>query len=166
MKNFLLLGLLFLIHNETFAQNKQREDIWSGNYIVKFRNNDSLNYLILDTLIINKTAPANPEHLAFRYESDLLRWSLVSKNDTRGEELIVRRFLFDLAEHENEYEEFGWTELHKADKMDCLDGGHFFICKTEPKTNVQISKEASYFTETGLFGVWLHYGLVELEKIK
>ena len=154
------------MHAQACAQKKQTDDIWSGTYIVKSKIKDSVNYETVDTLVIKKTASANPEDLAARYESDLLRWTIVSKTDSRGKHKVVRRFLFDLAEDENEYEEFGWTELHQAGKMDCLDGGHFFICKTEPKTTVQFGKEESFFTETGIFGVWLHYGLVELEKIK
>ena len=97
-------------------------------------------------------------------ESDLSRWKLTSKTDNYGDEVIARRFLFDTEDEENEYEEFGWTELYLKEEMKCLDAGHFFICQTKPNSTVKIEDE-SFFTKTGIFGIRLHYGLFELEKI-
>ena len=50
-------------------------------------------------------------------------------------------------------------------KMNCIDGGHFFICQSEPETLVKFGKEESYFSKTGIFGIWLHKGLFNLNRI-
>jgi len=76
----------------------------------------------------------------------------------------VRRFLFK--PNNDEYKEFGWTDLHKAGKMNCIDGGHFFICKTEANTTVDLKGDKAFLTKTGVFGIWLHHGLVTLKKVK
>lgn len=164
MKKIFFLFILIASWDMASAQKKTNDDIWSGSYKVGSVNNKELTNV--DTLIITKIEDADPKELAARYESDLERWTLVSKKGGRKDQQIVRRFLFDEEDKEDAYKEFGWTDLHKNGKMSCIDGGHFFICQTEPNTKVKLSKEEEFLTKTGVFGIWLHYGLVELQKIK
>lgn len=156
MKQITLLLLLL-----TSFANAQT-DIWSGSYVV-FPDKDSL--VAVDTLTIKPAADLKSEEVASRYDSDLKRWTISSKRENSDEFELIRRFLFNLEEDENEYEEFGWTELHKNGKMKCIDGGHFFICQTTPNSTVNFPTNESVVTETGIFGIWLHYGYVVLQKI-
>lgn len=164
MKNIFLFFAFISLCNVSYAQKKIQNDIWSGSYVINSVNNKSLK--TSDTLVIAKTADADPKEIAARYESDLLRWMMTSTKGGDKEEKIIRRFLFDPENKNDGYEEFDWTDLHKTGKMNCIDGGHFFICQTEPNTEVKFGKEEKIITKTGVFGVWLHYGLVELQKIK
>lgn len=148
----------------SYAQKKTAGDLWSGSYVVTSKNEDQ--HADTDTLIITKTADADPDKIPAQYKSDLERWTLTSAKGGDKEKQIVNRFLFDIKNKKDAYAEFGWTDLHKSGKMNCIDGGHFFICQTEPNTEVRFNKEENFFTKTGIFGIWLHYGLVELEKIK
>lgn len=153
------ITILFLFL--TYLANAQT-DIWSGSYAV-FPDKDSL--VAVDTLTIKPTADLKSEDVASRYESDLKRWTITSKREKPDDFEIIRQFLFDVEEDENEYEEFGWTELHKNGKMNCIDGGHFFICQTTPNSTVTFPTNESVLTQTGIFGIWLHYGYVVLQKI-
>lgn len=159
--NKLFFFLIILGYHASYAQQKIQDDLWTGSYEVHLKNGEKVT--TVDTLVVVKTADADPNKLAARYESDLARWMLTSKIK---EEKIVRRFLFDPEDDEDAYKEFGWTDLHKSGKMNCIDGGHFFICQTEPNTTVTFNKDETYLTKTGVFGIWLHYGIVELQKIK
>lgn len=162
--NKLFLFFIVMLCNLLYAQQKTTTDLWSGSYVVNPKNEDySAN---VDTLVIAKTADADPNKIATRYKSDLTRWTLTSKKEGDKEKQIVNRFLFDVENKEDAYKEFGWTDLHKSGKMNCIDGGHFFICQTEPNTVVRFNKEETYLTKTGVFGIWLHYGIAELQKIK
>lgn len=156
LRNFFFVIIAIGFLNKTYSQEV---DIWSGNYVV--RSSESVP---MDTMRIQKTSDINKEDVASRYESDLSRWEISSKSDSYEDKVLVRRFLFDLEDDENEYEEFGWTELHLNKEMNCLDAGHFFICRTKPNSEIAIGDEF-FFTETGLFGIRLHYGLFELEKL-
>lgn len=129
------------------AQNKQEADLWSGSYAI-YPNNDEV---AADTLVIKRV-------------NDLARWDILSTRDSKKEAVTVRRFLSN--DDDDEYKEFGWTAMHIAGKMHCIDGGHFFICQTEAKTTVDLKGDKPFYTETGTFGVWLHYGLVTIKKIK
>jgi len=155
LNSFFLIIALIGISNKTYAQ---KEDVWSGNYIIKSPKSKAI-----DTIKIQKTADINKEDVASRFESDLSRWIIASKNENYENEIIARRFLFDLENDENEYEQFGWIELYLKGEMKCIDAGHLFICKTKPNSVVKYGDE-SFFTKTGLFGIRLHYGLFELEK--
>lgn len=159
--NKLFFFLIILGYHASYAQQKIQDDLWTGSYEVHLKNGEKVT--IVDTLVVVKTADADPNKLAARYESDLARWMLTSNIK---DEKIVRRFLFDPEDDEDGYKEFGWTDQHKSGKMNCIDGGHFFICQTEPNTTVTFNKEETYLTKTGVFGIWLHYGIVELQKIK
>lgn len=159
MRFCILTVILTLLSTSVFSQNKSGTDLWSGIYAV-YPNNDAS---AADTLIIRKTADLTADKVASRYEADLARWSITSTRDSKKEALPVRRFL--LNDDDNEYKEFGWTALHQSGKMNCIDGGHFFICKTDPNTSVEVKDEKPFKTDTGIFGIWLHFGLVTLKKI-
>ena len=159
--NKLFFILIILCCNVSYAQQKTQNDLWTGSYEVHLINGDQVTKV--DTLVIAKTADADPDEIPAKDEFDLARWILTSQiKETK----IVKRFLFDPENDEDAYEEFGWTDLHKSGKMNCIDGGHFFICQTEPNTMVRFNKDETYLSKTGIFGIWLHYGVVELQKIK
>ncbi|MDQ0067689.1 phosphate ABC transporter permease [Chryseobacterium lathyri] len=139
------------------------KDIWSGTYLVNELNNGVSG--ITDTLVVASMKDADPKGIPVKEESDMVRWSLISKRDGDKDKATVRQFSFDGENDRDAYKEFGWTELHKEGKMNCIDGGHFFICQTQPNTSVTFGKDEKYFTKTGVFGIWLHYGIVELQKI-
>lgn len=153
-----LLFLLILISTSAFSQKKDA-DIWSGSYSVH-PNNDAV---VQDTLIISRSKDLKPEDVPSKLEADLARWTVGSKRDAKKEDILVRRFLQN--DEDDEYKEFGWTALHKAGKMNCIDGGHFFICKTDPNSTVELKSDKPFKTESGIFGIWLHYGLVTLKKL-
>ncbi|MBL3657356.1 hypothetical protein [Fulvivirga sediminis] len=164
MKINLIVFNIFLIiiafigsFNTTHAQT---EDKWSGEYMLK--SNESIP---LDTIRIEKTADLKKDEVPSKYESDLQRWTIASKKDAYADQLIARRFLFNTESEEDEYKQFGWTDLYLKGKMECLDLGHMFICQTERKETISIDEE-SFVSETGFFGVRLHYGLFLLERLK
>ena len=39
------------------------------------------------------------------------RWKINSKSNLKDDPIILRRFLFDLKDSNNEYEEFNWTKI-------------------------------------------------------
>ncbi|MNY18567.1 hypothetical protein D3C86_1519550 [compost metagenome] len=123
-------------------------------------NNDAV---VQDTLIISRSKDLKPEDVPAKLEADLARWTVGSKRDAKKEDILVRRFLQN--DEDDEYKELGWTGLHKAGKMNCIDGGHFFICKTDPNSTVELKGDKPFKTESGIFGIWLHYGLVTLKKL-
>ncbi|MFD2562892.1 phosphate ABC transporter permease [Aquimarina rubra] len=154
--NILFLTIiLFGLYNTIYSQNM---DTWSGNFILKSSKSETI-----DSIRIRRTSDVNKDDVAGRFESDVSRWKITSKNDNYQNEVIARRFLFDIENDENEYEQFDWTEMYLKREIECLDAGHFFICQTKPNSNVKIENE-SFFTKTGIFGIRLHYGLFELEK--
>jgi len=154
LKILLLLLVLVGLSCKTFAQET---DVWSGDYLLK-----SSKAVVLDSMQIKKADDARPEDLASKYHTDLNRWMLISKSQ---DTIKARRFLYNIEKKQNEYEQFGWTDLYVKGNMKCLDAKHFFICQTRPNTKVTLSDEESFFTETGLFGIRLHYGLFNLEKL-
>lgn len=163
-KKFLLFFILFGLSDLLSAQKIKESDIWSGTYVLSSLNKE--NSEVVDTLVITKTKDIDSKEVGARYKSDLARWTIVSKKDKDQEIAIVRRFLFDVENKRAGYQEFGWSNLHKEGKMNCIDGGHFFICQTQANTKVTFNKDESYFTKTGVFGIWLHYGIVELKKVE
>jgi len=164
MNNKLFFTFIFGLSVLMSAQTKNKTDIWSGIYTVHLLK-DGLDKA-LDTLIIEKTTDANPEDEAARYSIDLSRWTIVSKKDEKQYKKVIRRFLYTPEDNEDQYKEFRWTDLYKKGKMNCIDGGNFFICQTQPQTNVYLDQKEQFFSRTGIFGVWLHYGVTELKKIK
>jgi len=156
VKFFLVVIVVAGFSGELYAQEI---DIWSGTYIFHYPDSEAV-----DSIKIEKINDLHIDDVAARYESDLSRWEISSKSDNYEDKVIVRRFLCDIENDENEYEEFGWTALHLKGEMNCLDAGHFFICSTTPNSTIMIGEE-SFFTKTGIFGIRLHYGLFELEKV-
>ena len=154
---FLLFSILTFFSTNLFSQKNTATDIWSGNYEVFTDKN------MVDQFKIVKSKNLKESDVAAKYEGDLERWIIISQHDSKTDSMAVRRFLFN--DEDDEYKEFGWTELHKSGKMKCLDGGHFFICQTKAKSTIELKGEKPFFTETGIFGVWLHYGLVQLRKL-
>lgn len=160
MKNFFII--MFLVFSFGFIANAQKEkDIWSGAYAISYQPKDSKVTIAIDTLIIAPSRTLTADEVPSRFESDLKRWSIRSINNL-NEEKKIRRFLFD--SENNEYEQFGWTDLHKQNKIECIDAGHFFICYSSLKGEIKIGNE-SIFTETGIFGIRLHFGLFHLKKL-
>ena len=152
------LFVLIFISTNVFSQ-KKKVDLWTGRYSVHPNNDD----VAQDTLVISRSKDLKPENVPSKLEADLARWTVSSKRDAKKEDILVRRFLQN--DEDDEYKEFGWTALHKAGKMNCIDGGHFFICKTDPNSNVELKGDKPFKTKSGVFGIWLHYGLVTLKKL-
>lgn len=151
---------ILLVYQSAMKTFAQKEDIWSDYYKLSSSKSTTI-----DTLKITKTKDANKNKVASKYETDLERWHISSKNDNHDNKIEARRFLYDKQTEENEYEQFGWTDLYENEEMKCLDAGHIFICKTTPNSEVIIDNE-SFFTKTGIFGIRIHYGLFMLERIE
>ena len=164
MKNILILLFLLIGFNSATAQEKDQLDIWTGKYLVLAKSNGSLK--VIDTLMIERIADVAPKKFTHADKSGLARWTITSSQEKNKEKNIVRRFVFDPNDGRDEYQQFGWTDLHKADAMNCIDGGHFFICQTIANSDVTFGQDEQYLTNTGIFGIWLHYGVVELKKVK
>ena len=143
--------------------NEEQKDIWSGTYNLKSYVEEQQDTINSQIYIIKKASEAKTENLASKYETDLLRWHMLNQNNLEQEVVLLRRFLIN--DQYDEYEEFGWTELYQSGEIKCLDGGHFFICKTSEGDKVNIGKE-NFISRTGIFGIMLHYGLFELDKIQ
>ncbi|MCL1669313.1 phosphate ABC transporter permease [Elizabethkingia ursingii] len=164
MKKLFLVLIVTGLLSSLSAQKNTKTDIWSGSYGI-YAIKDSL-MKASDTLIIERIADAKTDEVAGRYQSDLARWAITSTKEGKKDQAVVRRFLFVPEDKENQYKEFGWTELHQNGKMNCIDGNHFFICQTESKTKVLFNGKEEFYTRTGIFGIWLHYGIVDLKKLK
>lgn len=163
MRYFLIVWVLITITATPIynAQETSKSDIWSGRYAIYLQDDSEK---AVDTLIITKINDADPAHLVSKLKHDLARWEISSARDSKKDSQVVRRFLTN-KDDKNEYQEFGWEKLNENGKMNCIDGGHFFICQSVPETKIQFGKEEIYFSKTGIFGVWLHKGLVNLKKI-
>lgn len=155
-----VFSCLFLLLMAFFSKAQQKEDVWVGRYAISTHEDAEKT---IDTLIISSFENAKVNDVVSKYQSDLARWQISSTSDP-DESSIIRRFLAD--QENNEYREFGWENLNKSGKMNCIDGGHFFICQSEPETLIQFGKEESYFSKTGIFGIWLHKGLFNLKRIQ
>lgn len=152
--------ILMVFSNCLKAQTTKETDLWSGSYAI-YPNNDEV---VADTLVIKKVKDLTADQVPAKLEADLGRWEVASTRDSKKEAITIRRFLSN--NEDDEYKEFGWTAMHKAGKMNCIDGSHFFICQTDAKTTVELKGDKPFYTETGIFGVWLHHGLVTIKKIK
>jgi hypothetical protein len=161
MKALFPVALVFACSSLLPAQTAPEKDIWSGQYEV-FADTDATKSL--GNLSISKSKTLKAEDVPSRLEADLERWTVSSAQDGKTDSTDARRFLYN--EEDDEYKEFGWTEKHKAGQIKCLDGGHFFLCQTDANTTVEMKGEKPLFTKTGFFGVWLHYGLVTIKKVK
>lgn len=165
--NVLIITILLLLSSNMHSQKKvildNTIDIWSGTYRVVPFSNDSITDYTLQHFIIERIKDAKPKDVASKYEIDLMRWTIKLKSQPDIDKEEVHRFLFN--DDDDDYAEFGWTDLHKKDKMHCIDGGNFFICKTLQNTDVLIANETLH-TETGIFGILLHRGPFQLYKLR
>lgn len=153
---FLIFGLIGASCSAK-EQDSSKTDLWSGTYAVRLVAKDS-------SAPVGTTVGTPVETLIIeRSKSDPDRWIGLDGEDGT-DNVIIEEFSFDPEGEEDDYEEFGWTELHREGKMNCIDGGHFFICQTQPNTTVKLWKE-SFFSRTGIFGLMLHRGLFEIERI-
>ena len=80
-----------------------------------------------DILIIERVADAKADDVAGRYQSDLARWTITSTKEGKNNSDHSKTILFAPEDNENQYKEFGWTELHRNGKMNCIDGNHFYL---------------------------------------
>lgn len=165
LRRFFVTLVFLALSNLIFCQSKNiaKDDMWSGTYKILPHNVKNYDTLKVQLYSIEKTVNANPKDIAGKYESDLLRWNLFVENGADKETVSLRRFLIN--KEDDEYKEFGWTELHKAGKMNCLDGGHLFICSTTPNSTIKLGEE-KFTTKTGIFGIMLHKGLFDFYKVE
>ncbi len=159
MKNIILLFLVTICAVIT-AQNKKNIDLWSGTYRLELLDKQlekktSEQYIKIQKIILEQNENSS-SNLSI---PDQWLIKTISKKGNGGK--VLRSFSF--TKEKDEYEQFGWTELHKKGKMKCLDGGRLFICKTTPKTTVTTNGE-SFFSNSGIFGVLLHHGGFELYR--
>jgi hypothetical protein len=140
-------------------------DAWSGVYRLEWVKGSAAverSGAAAQTLVVAKAADADPANLVERYRADLSRWTL---REATGSEQgrSLRRFV------ERDYEGVGWSALHAAGSIECLDGGHLFVCRTQPGTTVALGPEGpkreTLIAQTGVFGIVLHAGAFELKKL-
>jgi len=112
-------------------------------------------------VVLAKAPDADPQKLVEKYQSDLARWTIADVQ-APTQTVSLRRFL------EEQYEGFGWTALHAAGRIECLDASHIFVCRTTPGTTVKVGPDGpsqeSLVASTGVFGIRLHAGAFELKK--
>lgn len=140
-------------------------DTWSGTYRMEPGSKDNARPISVATYVISKAPDLVAKNAAYRYQSDIARWSMRLQEGSKNDTSELRRFLTNEDRNGNEYEQFGWKEMHTAKKIECLDGGNFFFCRTEPNTHVRFSQNESYTTKSGIFGILLHAGVFELYKL-
>jgi hypothetical protein len=132
-------------------------DEWSGRYHVEWLKGGHGG----GTLVISRALDAKVVDLVEKYQSDLARWVLTTPSEPSS--LVgLRRFTA------GEFKEFGWSDLHAAGQIRCLDAGRLFVCQTEPGLTVSFGPEGPQqerlLARTGLFGIALHAGAFELKK--
>lgn len=142
-------------------------DTWSGTYRMEAGSKDNAQPIETAVYAINKLPDLREKDVASRYESDLARWRMSlqangNSESIKNESTTLRRFLVN--DDLNEYEQLGWMGLYMQNKIECMDAGHFFFCRTEPNTKVNFSDKESYVTKSGIFGILLHAGVFELYK--
>ncbi|MCA8299681.1 hypothetical protein LGN19_38485 [Burkholderia sp. AU30198] len=162
MKPLLILLLWMAAFGPAHADDTHA-DRWSGTYALFPWDQDSQHFVdrAVDTLTIEKANDADAARLPSMYGSDLSRWSLSSHADEAHQKQSLRRFLAD--DETDEYREFRWSSLHAQGKIECIDGGNFFICQTAPDRVVDVW-DMKFRTTSGIFGVVLHGGLFELRR--
>ncbi|MGJ7488183.1 hypothetical protein ACSFA2_23165 [Variovorax sp. LT2P21] len=115
-----------------------------------------------EQVVVAKVADADPAKVLERYRSDLSRWTL-SEAKRSEESPPLRRFVA------RDYEGLGWNALHASGSIECLDGGHLFVCRTRPGATVAFGPEGpnreTLIAQTGVFGIVLHAGAFELKKL-
>ena len=92
---------------------------------------------------------------------DARRWE-IKQNDKPGR-VKLRPFL------PAQYKEFNFGLYSKLQTIECLDGGHLFLCKSMPRVPVSIGSGQSFETinvASGIWGVRLHSGAFELIPLR
>jgi tetratricopeptide (TPR) repeat protein len=138
-------------------------DAWSGRYRMETGSKDNAQPIEKAVYEISKLPDLREKDVTGRYQSDLARWRMSLDVDGKKESTSIRRFLAN--DDLNEYEQFGWKGLYMQNKIECMDAGHFFFCKTEPNTKVTFSDKEFYVTKSGIFGILLHAGVFELYRL-
>ncbi|SNR17276.1 hypothetical protein [Tenacibaculum jejuense] len=159
MKKILLLILITLYFNQNLTAQIAK-DYWSGIYKLEAygKKTDSIHPKQFYTIEKVKLPYNKEDDLVGK--SNTFRW--VMKNiHNKEDKKILRPFI--VTEDKNEYKQFEWEILHKKNKIKCLDGGNLFICKTTPKKLITVGNDTIQ-TNSGTFGVLLHYGVFELYK--
>ena len=161
VRKAVVLGLATLVPGAWAAV----EEPWSGVYRLEWVKGSAAverSGAASQTLVVAKAADADPANLVERYRADLSRWTL---REAAGVEQgpPLRRFV------ERDYEGLGWNALHTAGGIECLDGGHLFVCRTQPGAAVSFGAEGpgreTLVAQTGVFGIVLHAGAFELKKL-
>lgn len=115
-----------------------------------------------EQVVVAKAADADLAKVAERDGVDPARWTL---GEASGADRSppLRRFVA------RDYQGLGWNALHAAGAIECLDGGHLFLCRTQPGTAVAFGPEGpqrdTLIARTGVFGIVLHAGAFELKKL-
>ncbi len=152
---FLLTSFLYLY---TTAQNTKDE--WSGLYQLQPYGKvlDSISpkqFYKIQKIILDHDNTSSTYELAVNDQ-----WTMQNMLNIEDKK-VLRAFKF--SQKKNDYEEFGWTELHQNGNIKCIDGGNLFICKTKVGTKISFGEE-KFTTNSGVFGILLHYGIFELYK--
>lgn len=159
MKNSPLLFLLIsLVSVQLFAQKEIDE--WSGIYRLEpyGKVSDSISlkqFYKIQKIVLDHDNSNSPYHISIPNQ-----WTIKNMADTNDQK-VLRAFSF--SENVDNYQEFGWTDLYKKDAIKCVDGGNMFICKAKPNSTISLGND-TFITNSGVFGVLLHYGLFELYK--
>ena len=163
-------------------------DVWSGHYRMTWVKGPAANDKTPDEVFWIVRAPdadptkpsridgrtplpegrapdADPVRLAEKLGLDLMRW-VVSFDGKIDQEKSRELRRFSPAE----YEDLGWTSMHAAGRIHCLNGGYnLFLCRVKPGTTVTVGRagpsQEKLLARTGIFGAALHAGAFELTKI-
>ena len=153
----LLCGLSLVPFNASLAT--QQDDVWSGLYRLEWVGGQERQGA---DVRIEQAPNADPTELVEKYRSDLTRWTMLQVDAPR-ERTTLRRFL------PAEYEGWGWDDLPKDMRIECLDASRMFVCKTAPGTTISFGPDRpnreTLVAKTGIFGVVLHAGAFELKKL-
>ena len=156
-----LTGLLWGLSLVPFGASlaAQDDDRWSGLYRLEWVGAEGRPGA---DMRIERAPDADPAKLVERFQSDLTRWTM-SQADVPRERTTLRRFL------PTEYKGWGWDDLAKDVRIECLDASRLFVCRTAPGTTIFFGPDRpnreTLVARTGVFGVILHAGAFELKKL-
>ncbi|MDO9439249.1 MAG: hypothetical protein Q7T73_00010 [Beijerinckiaceae bacterium] len=152
----LLCGLSLVPFGASSAA--QQDDIWSGLYRLEWLGGARS----VEDVRIERAPDADPATLVEKYQDDLTRWAM-SQDAAPRERTTLRRFL------PSEYKGWGWDDLPKDVRIECLDASRMFVCRTAPGTTISFGPDRpnreTLLAKTGVFGVVLHAGAFELKKL-
>ena len=142
-----------------------QQDPWSGAYRLEWLKGTRAAEKGAEgsDVILARAPDADPEKLAEKYRPDPARWTMAQTDNAR-ERTTLRRFLA------TEYKGMGWAGLHGDGRIECLDAGHMFVCRTTPGATITVGPEGpnreTLSAQTGVFGVVLHAGAFQLKKLE